>query len=131
MFDDGDDDEDFSLWVRCGLAQRDTRNCAGPGLVMNIFFISGLESRENSALKVILYIFLHDWDWQKFLDKVGFGHDSGFDGGLPLPEAAGSDFWFEPRSIDDIIVGLCRVGDVIAEKFLEHWKQGPGGELGP
>ena len=61
---------------------------------------------------------------------MGLGHENGFDGGGLLPEAAGFDFWFEPRSIDVIIVGLRRAGDVISVKFLEEWKQGPGDELG-
>jgi hypothetical protein len=73
---------------------------------------------------------LHNWEWRKFLDKVGFGHEYGFDGGLLLPEAAGFDFWFEPRSIDVIISGLRHAGDMISVKFLEKWKQGPGDELG-
>jgi hypothetical protein len=72
------------------------RNC-GPSLVMNILFISGPESREKSVLEKIMYIFLHNSECQKFLDKIGFGHEYGFDGDLLLPEAAGFDFWFEPR----------------------------------
>ena len=47
-----------------------------------------------------------------------------------LPETTGFDFWFERRSIDEIIDGLRRVGNLLAVKFLEHWKQGPGDELG-
>ncbi len=61
---------------------------------------------------------------------MGVGHEYGFDGGLFLPEAAGFDFWFEPRAIDGIIVGKRRVGDLLAVEFLEQWKQGPGDELG-
>ena len=130
MFDDGDDDEDFNPLTCCGLAHKGPRNC-GPSLVMNILFISGRESREENVLKKIMYIFLHDWDWHKFLDKVGFGHKNGFDRGLLLLlEKAGFAFWFEPRPIDVIIAGLRRAGDVISVKFLEEWKQGPGGELG-
>ena len=72
---------------------------------------------------------MHNWEWQKFLDKVGIGQEHSFDGGLVLPEAAGFDFWFEQRSIDVIIDGLRRAGDVISVKFLEQWKQGPGDEL--
>jgi hypothetical protein len=48
MFDDGDDGEGFNPWTCCGLAHRDPRNC-GPSLVMNIFFISGPESREKKC----------------------------------------------------------------------------------
>ena len=73
---------------------------------------------------------MRNWEWQKFLDEVGIGQEHSFDGGLLLPEAAGFDFWFEPRSIDVIIDGLRRAGDVISVKFLERWKQGPGDELG-
>ena len=48
-----------------------------------------------------------------------------------LPEAAaGFDFWFERRSIDDIIDGLRRVGNLLDVEFLEHWKKGPWDELG-
>jgi hypothetical protein len=47
-----------------------------------------------------------------------------------LPEAAGFDIWFERRSIDDIIDGLRRVGNLLAVEFLEHWKKGPGDEFG-
>ena len=97
---------------------------------MNILFISGRESREKSVQEEVLYIFLHDWNRQKFLDEVGFGHANGFDGGLLLPEAAGFDFWFERRSMGELIDGLRRVGNLIAVKFLEHWKKGPGDQLG-
>ena len=129
MFDDGDDDEDFNPRIRCGLAHRGPRNC-GPSLVMNILFISGPEPREEYVLQKVLRKFLRNWEWQKFLDEVGIGQEHSFDGGLLLPEAASFDFWFEPRSIDVIIGGLRRAGDVISVKFLERWKQGPGDELG-
>ena len=64
---------------------------------------------------------------QNFLDKVGFGND--FDGGLLDKEAAGYVFWFEQRSIQEIIVGLRHFGDKRSADYLDDWKRGPGDEL--
>jgi hypothetical protein len=100
---------------------------------MNVLFISGAHlsrplAYEAGILKKILNIFMGViQNRQKFLDKVGFGND--FDGRLLDEEAAGYVFWFEQRSIDEIIVGLHHFGDRRSADYLEDWKRGPGDEL--
>jgi hypothetical protein len=44
-------------------------------------------------------------------------------------EAAGYEFWFEKRPIDEIIVRLRHLGDKRSADYLEDWKRGPGDEL--
>jgi hypothetical protein len=100
---------------------------------MNVLFISGAHlsrplAYEAGVLKKVLDTFMGVIEnRQKFLDKVGFGND--FDGRLLDEEAAGYVFWFEQRSIDEIIVGLRHFGDKWSADYLEDWKRGPGDEL--
>ena len=100
---------------------------------MNVLFISGARlsrplAYEAGVLKNVLYTYMVIiQNRQKFLGMVGIGSE--FDGSLLDEEAAGYEFWFEHRSIDEIIVGLRHFGDKRSADYLEEWKRGPGDEL--